>query len=130
MKDEKHESRRGAKPGWRGQWYIYNTRTREFLRRVSTLGQRCPQNPGGIYVRWTPGITLAMAYKNPSTAQKTANRINREAYPDQNPRVATVVTVVTGEAAKCLDMINRRGTSSVSADALPPSPKGKAKRND
>lgn len=109
MKDEKHESRRGAKPGWRGQWYIYNTRTGEFLKRLTTCGKsRCPEKPSRLYIHWTAGIRDAQTYKNPSTAQKAAGRINREAYPGQSPKVARVVTVVTGEAARCLEAINRR----------------------
>lgn len=101
----------GQKPAWRGSWYIYNTRTREFLKAMESSEKRHPDTPGGTCARWTPGIKHARAYKNPNLARKTANRINRDLYPNQNPKVATVITVVTGEAARCLDMINRRDTN-------------------
>lgn len=127
---------------WRGIWYVYNHVTREFLREVR-----------GDETRWTPGIKLAWAYKNPSQAQKRASRLNAALHhpgcacwpcnsarpegglsavdtgcPGAKPAAersdrrwaVQPVSVVTGEAARCLEQINRRdsaaaGTSSVTA---------------
>lgn len=90
---------------WRGVWYIYNHRTREFLRSASRAAPgRTVNAPGGRYARWTPGIAKAQAYKNPSLAQKMASLLNGET-DDKSIRV---ITVVTGEAARCLDLINKR----------------------
>ena len=91
---------------WRGQWYVYHSRRREFLRQVSRAGAvRNPKRPDATEARWTPGIRLARAYKNPSMAQKAANRLNEL---ERGGLPIRVVTVVTGEAARCLDLINQR----------------------
>jgi len=47
---------------WRGQWYVYNHVSHEFLRTMD--GKRPPI--------WTPGVKHAWAYKNPAAAQKCA----------------------------------------------------------
>ena len=84
--------------GWRGEWYVYNHLTKEFMRGSSRAG-----------VRWTPGIRHAKAFKNPSMAQKCAYRINEILQPPGGPCwPCKIVSVVTGEAARCLDAINRR----------------------
>ena len=86
-------------PGWRGVWYVYNHVTHEFL--VSINSARTP--------RWTPGIKYAQTYKNPSQAQKCASRLNAMLHhPGSACWHCQPVSVVTGEAARCLDMINRR----------------------
>ena len=86
-------------PGWRGVWYVYNHARREFLR--SRSGRRG--------MAWTPGVKFAQSYKNPVMAQKCASRLNAML---QNPGCpcwpCQPVSVVTGEAARCLDAINRR----------------------
>ena len=95
---------------WRGVWYVYNHVTREFVRGMS-----------GEKARWTPAIKLAWAYKNPSQAQKCASRLNAALHhPGCACWPCQPVSVVTGEAARCLELINRRdsaaaGTSSVLA---------------
>lgn len=99
---------------WRGEWYIFHHRRREFLIQACRVGEnRDPDNPDRLYARWTPSIRFARAYKNPSMAQKMARKLNAEiagrrssCYPCQP------VTVVTGEAARCLDLINRRDTNA------------------
>lgn len=91
---------------WRGQWYIYHHEKREFLRCASkAYPGRTVNAPGGMYARWTPGIAMAQAYKNPSLAQKMANRLNGQ---DGGRGAIKVITVVTGEAARRLDLINTR----------------------
>ena len=109
-------------PGWRGVWYVYNHVTREFVRSMT----------GRTGVQWTPGLKYARPYKNPSQAQKCASRLNAmlhhpgsacwpcdSARPEgglslqaqeRSDRRGAVqpVSVVTGEAARCLDAINRR----------------------
>jgi len=84
---------------WRGAWYVYNHQRREFLKGLD--------GPKGM--TWTPGIIHAHAYRDPSTAQKCASRLNARLH---NPGSACwpcqPVSVVTGEAARCLDAINRR----------------------
>ena len=95
---------------WRGQWYVYNHITREFLRTMD--GKRPPI--------WTPGVKHAWAYKNPAAAQKCASRLNAQLHhPGSACWPCQPVSVVTGEAARCLDAINRRdgATSFVSASA-------------
>lgn len=83
---------------WRGQWYVYNHITGEFLRSMS---DRRPV--------WTPGVKYAWAYKNPSQAQKCASRLNAMLHhPGSACWPCQPVSVVTGEAARCLDAINRR----------------------
>lgn len=104
------------KPAWRGEWYIYSHPRGEFVRQANRAGSRLPEDPEAIYVRWTVGIRYARAFKNPSTAHKAAARINHlyaqgRTYPRNQPRLhpkVRVVSVVTGEAARCLDRINRR----------------------
>ena len=103
-----HTGCAGAKPaakpyrrqarGWRGEWYVYNHLLREFVREMHG---GCP--------RWTPGIVHAKPYKNPSMAQKCASRINAIIMPPGSPSFpCQPVSVVTGEAARCLEAINRR----------------------
>ena len=102
--------KKGQKTQWRGQWYVYDGIRREFLRGISTRG-KCVSavNPTGMYARWTPVIRDAKPYGSPNMAQKTASRINREVYHTDSAKwPCTPVTVVTGEAARCLDAINRR----------------------
>lgn len=89
---------------WRGEWYIYHHRRGEFVRGIAPHRNPPPDDPDRPYVRWTPSILLAKPYKNPSAAAKCAARINAHEGRGQ----AKVVTVVTGEAARCLDMINQR----------------------
>lgn len=94
---------------WRGQWYIYHHVKHEFLRQAARYGNKKPDDPDKLYCRWTPGLKLAQAYKNPSLAQKMAGRLNRELYDSAAAGYpCQPVTVVTGEAARCLDLINRR----------------------
>lgn len=88
---------------WRGTMYVYNYRRREFL--VSVTSHR-----GKIGCVWSPGVQYAHAYKNPGAARKAAARINDEVYHHARAKYPCApVEVVTGEAARCLDMINRRG---------------------
>lgn len=88
-----------SNPGWRGVWYVYNHATREFVRSMRTHGD--PQ--------WTPGVKYARPYKNPALAQKCATRLNAMLHhPGSACWPCQPVSVVTGEAARCLDMINRR----------------------
>lgn len=83
---------------WRGEWYIYNHVTRKFLCQMRASGQD-----------WTRVISRAHAYKNPSQAQKCAARINAILKPPGSPCFpCQPVSVVTGEAARCLDQINLR----------------------
>lgn len=85
-------------PGWRGVWYVYNHVTGEFFRRL---------NRGNM--EWTPGVKYAQIYKNPSKAQKCATRLNGMLHHPGCPCwPCQPVSVVTGEAARCLDAINRR----------------------
>ena len=84
---------------WRGQWYVYNHATREFVREMRAQGS----------VSWTPGTKHAHVYKNPSQAQKCASRLNAMLHhPGSACWPCQPVSVVTGEAARCLDAINRR----------------------
>ena len=86
-------------PGWRGIWYIYNHVTGEFV--CETKGRRG--------VKWTLGVKYAKIYKNPSMAQKCATRLNGMLHHPGCPCwPCQPVSVVTGEAARCLDAINRR----------------------
>ena len=84
-------------PGWRGVWYIYHHIRREFVRDMR------PDGP-----RLTPSIVHAKPYKNPSRAQKCASRINAMLCQPGPSWPCQPVSVVTGEAARCLDEINRR----------------------
>jgi len=90
-------------PGWRGRWYVYNHVTREFFA--------ASHGPRGT--RWTPGIRHAWAFKNPTAAQQRARELNALLH---NPGSACwpcqPVSVVTGEAARCLEAINRRDTAT------------------
>lgn len=98
---------------WRGQWYIYHHQRHEFLRQAARYGNKKPDDPDKLYCRWTPGVKLARAYKNPSLAQKMAGRLNRELYDSAAACYpCQPVTVVTGEAARCLDEINKRDRST------------------
>lgn len=94
---------------WRGGWYVYDGIQKRFLRSI-TSGERfrSAANPTGLYIRWNEGTYKARVYKNPELAQKTASRINRVYHTDSAKWPCTPVTVVTGEAARCLDAINRR----------------------
>lgn len=97
-------------PGWRGCWYVYNHVTREFVRSMA----------GREGVQWTPGLKYAQRYKNPALAQKCASRLNAMLHhPGSACWPCQPVSVATGEAARCLDAINRRdgATSFVSASA-------------
>ena len=95
---------------WRGEWYVYNHRTGEFLRGISRYGKRKPAAPDTPYPRWSPSIKLAKIYKNPSLAQKTASRLNAALYSEQSACYpCQPVSVVTGEAARSLDLIRKRG---------------------
>ena len=86
-------------PGWRGRWYVYHHVKREFLRGLD----------GVKGMSWTPGIKHAHAYRNPSEAQKCASRLNaRLHHPGSACWPCQPVSVVSGEAARCLDEINRR----------------------
>ena len=90
-------------PGWRAEWYVYNHVRREFVRSMT----------GRAGVQWTPGVKYAKAYKNPSQAQKCASRLNaRLHHPGSACWPCQPVSVVTGEAARCLDAINRRDGAS------------------
>lgn len=91
---------------YRGEWYIYHTRRREFAAYISASRRR--DDPEGVYVRWVPTLKGVTSYKNPSTAQRWANRINHAMQLKRQGRPAKVVTVVTGEGARCLDRINTR----------------------
>lgn len=85
-------------PGWRGRWYVYNHVTGEFLMEGRRDGDR-----------WTPGLRYAQEFRNPETAQKCASRINaRLHHPGSACWPCQPVSVVSGEAARCLDAINRR----------------------
>lgn len=94
---------------WRGECYIYNHALREFLVYVGRAGKRRPSRPDSIICRWSPAIMLAKRYKNPGIAHKTAARINADHYASMSAKYPCApVQVVTGEAARCLDQINRR----------------------
>lgn len=83
---------------WRGTWYVYNHVTGEFVRESRPWG-----------AKWTPGLHLARPYKNPSLAQKCATRLNELLHhPGSACWPCQPVSVVSGEAARCLDLINRR----------------------
>lgn len=88
------------KCSWRGEWYIYHTEIGEFLKY-------CRFSEGVPYIRWTKGAKYARLYQNPSAAKRLAIRINEAM--GWRPGMVQVVTAVTGEAARCLDAINRRG---------------------
>ena len=91
-------------PGWRGIWYVYNHAKGEFVRYIS----------GHAVVRWTPGLKYARPYKNPAAAQKCASRLNAMLHhPGSACWPCQPVSVVTGEAARCLDAINRRDKAAV-----------------
>ncbi len=95
---------------WRGQWYVYNHVRREFVRDIHG------KTPDGA--RYTPSIRHARAYKNPSLAQKAAYRLNVLLHhPGSGCWPCQPVSVVTGEAARCLDLINQRerGTNAKTA---------------
>lgn len=98
------------KSSWRGTCYIYNYLTREFLRHITTFGKNRRGKQGSTCCRWTPGTIKAYAYRDPDAARRTAARINREIYRyDGSKYPCAPVDVVSGEAARCLDLINRRG---------------------
>ena len=83
---------------WRGTWYVYNHVTGEFVRDMHPAGPN-----------WTPSIRYARPYKNPSQAQLCASRINAVLHhPGCACWPCQPVSVVTGEAARCLDQINIR----------------------
>lgn len=92
--------------------YVYNFLTKEFLVQVTTCGRgKSPNNPQKIFCRWSPVSYRARAYKNPEQAAKAATRINAEVYDYPNPKYPCApVQMVTGMAARCLDLINRRGS--------------------
>ena len=106
----KHMQKRRQLRPWRGGWYVYDGIRREFLRGISTMERyKSATNPAGTYIRWAAGVYGAKVYKSPELAQKTASRINREVYHTDSAKwPCTPVTVVTGEAARRLDQINRR----------------------
>lgn len=88
---------------WRGEWFVYHFKKREFIRTYARAGNRRPEAPESIIAVWTPSVRRAKGYKNPSAAQKAAARINAGAAGPVPP-----VSVVTGEAARCLEVLNRR----------------------
>lgn len=92
---------------WRGEWYVYHHVRREFLKSIFRAGKKNPENPKEVRALWTPSFLRANAYKNPSAAAKAAARLNA-ARGTTSPMTPLPVSVVTGEAARCLDMINRR----------------------
>lgn len=111
---------------WRGEWYVYNHLRREFMQHVTRMGSRDKNRPDAPRVQWTPMAKRAKAYKNPSAAQKTAARINADLYRTGNPCFpCQPVSVVTGEAARCLDMINKRPHPSALRAATFPKGEGK-----
>ena len=94
---------------WRGEWYVYHHVRREFLKSIFRAGSRKPSDPDEVRALWTPMIARANAYKNPSAAQKAAARLNAALYDRQSAAYpCQPISVVTGEAARCLDLINRR----------------------
>lgn len=95
---------------WRSECYVYNYRRKEFLSAITTLGpSHRPRDPGMTYCRWTPTVRLAHAYRDPDRASAAAERINREIYHHDNRKYPCApVQMVTGEAARCLELINRR----------------------
>lgn len=103
------QKKRQLRP-WRGGWYVYDGVRKAFLRYVTTADHyKRPANPTGLYANWSAGVYNARVYKNPELAQKAATRLNREIYHTDSAKwPCTPVTVVTGEAARCLDAINRR----------------------
>lgn len=95
---------------WRGECYVFNYARREFLVHVRRAGKRRPLRPESIICRWSPAIRLAKPFKNPGCAHKAAARINADLYDRQSAKFPCApVEVVSGEAARCLDLINRRG---------------------
>ena len=121
-------------PGWRGVWYVYNHVAREFVR--SMTGRTGVQwTPGLKYAR--PYKNPSQAQKCASRlnamlhhpgsacwpcdsarpegglslqAQERSDKTQAKPAAERSDRRGAVqpVSVVTGEAARCLDAINRR----------------------
>lgn len=83
-----------------GGWYIANFRERAFVRSASIDPRRYPMDPDRIYVIYAWGRTYAKCYVNQDVARKRAQAINAQI----GGKVPTC-SVVTAEAARCLDMI-------------------------
>lgn len=95
---------------WRGSLYVYNFQTRMFLVAVTRAGNRRPGAPDSLLCQWDYRARRAKAYKNPGSAHKAAARLNAELYRRESAKYPCApVEVVTGEAARCLELINRRG---------------------
>ena len=83
---------------WGGVWYVYNHVSGKFVRVNTASG-----------VKWTAEVKHALVYKTPKRAQACASRLNAMLHhPGSACWPCQPVSVVTGEAARCLDMINRR----------------------
>lgn len=83
---------------WGGMWYVYNHVSGKFVR-VNDINR----------MKWTAEVKHAKRYKTPDQAQKCASRLNAMLHhPGSACWPCQPVSVVTGEAARCLDMINRR----------------------
>lgn len=94
---------------WRGEWYVYNHVRREFLVWIGCMGKQDAKHPKAPRVQWSSLVAKARAYRDPDAAQKAASRINADPYRKNGPSwPCQPVSVVTGEAARCLDIINRR----------------------
>ncbi len=105
--------------GWRGEWHLYCAERGEVVRRWGRAGERMrPDDPSAAFVFWTPSTRYALKYKNPDIAKRAERTINRRWIEGRlvlprndrggTPARVRMVSVVTGAAARCLDMINRR----------------------
>lgn len=121
-------------PGWRGVWYVYNHVTREFFRE--SHGAKGPRWTPGIRRAWAfknPDAAQQRAREinaqlhHPGSAcwpcdsarpegglslqaQERSDKTQAKPAAERSDRRGAVqpVSVVTGEAARCLEAINQR----------------------
>lgn len=79
-------------------WYIANFERREFVREASSEPNKYKDRPEYIYVRYTTSRGRAYNYRGRLFAERRAAEINAQAG-------AMPCSVVTAEAARCLDLI-------------------------
>ena len=81
-------------------WYIADFARREFLRDSGTGSRFHKANDGYIHTIWTAGRRYAKRYKKLGLAERRVDEINAQE-GGNIPRCS----VVTAEAARCLDLI-------------------------
>ena len=83
-----------------GGWYIADFRQKAFIHRASVDPRRYPLDPTRIYIQYAYVKRHAYVYKEISKAQRRALEINAQ----MGGNIAAC-SVVTAEAAACLDLI-------------------------